>query len=248
MKRLLAAGAEAIFQVTRSFRDDERGKLHNREFTIVEWYRRGDDMQAGIDFLDALIQALLTTSNAARTTYASAFERTICVSPHLASVEQLAAAAAKAKVIVPTGMDDGDLDEWLNLLLAAVVEPQLGRDQPEIIYHYPATQASLSKVTRSPLGYDVAERFELYYRGIELANGFHELADSASQRARFEEVNAARAAGGRQILPMPERLLAALEHGLPDCTGVALGFDRLAMLAMGAKSIDEVISFPVDLA
>jgi elongation factor P--(R)-beta-lysine ligase len=248
MKRLLASGADAIFQVTRSFRDDERGQLHNREFTIVEWYRRGDDMQAGIDFLDDLMQSLLGTSPATRTTYAATFENTLGVSPHLASVEQLAKAAESAKIPLPVGMKEHDRDEWLNLLLAAVVEPQLGRNRPEIIYHYPATQASLAKVITSPLGYEVAERFELYYRGIELANGFHELADAAVLRRRFEEVNAVRAAEGRPTLPMPKRLLAALEHGLPDCTGVALGFDRLAMLALGAKSIEEVICFPADRA
>ena len=248
MKRLLAAGARAIFQVTRSFRAGERGQLHNPEFTIVEWYRVGDDMAAGIDLLDALMQSLLGTPPAMRTTYAEAFERTLGVSPHVAPVEDLAAAAGKAGVAVPAGMNDRDRDEWLNLLLAARVEPQLGRDRPEIVYHYPASQASLAKVVRSPLGYDVAERFELYYRGIELANGFHELADALEQRKRFEAVNAARVADGRRALPLPEQLLAALEHGLPDCTGVALGFDRLVMLAVGATSIDEVIAFPQERA
>jgi lysyl-tRNA synthetase class 2 len=248
MKRLLASGADAIFQVTRSFRDNERGQLHNREFTIVEWYRRGEDMEAGVDFLDALMQSVLSALPAARTTYAAAFERMLGVSPHLANLDQLAAAAAKAKVTLPVGMNVHERDEWLNLLLAAIVEPQLGRDRPEIIHHYPASQASLAKVTTSPLGYKVAERFELYYRGIELANGFHELADADALRRRFEEVNAMRASEGRPVLPMPERLLAALTHGLPDCTGVALGFDRLAMLANGAKSIDEVIAFPAERA
>ncbi len=248
MKQLLTVGADSIFQVTRSFRDGERGQLHNREFTIVEWYRRGDGMEAGLACLDALMQAILSTLPAARTTYAAAFERAVGLSPHLASVEQLATAAEKAKIVLPVGMNVHDRDEWLNLLLAAIVEPQLGRDRPEIIYHYPASQASLARVTHSPHGYDVAERFELYYHGLELANGFHELADAAVLRQRFEEVNALRAAEGRLTLPMPERLLAALEHGLPDCTGVALGFDRLVMLALGAKSIDEVIAFPAERA
>jgi lysyl-tRNA synthetase class 2 len=244
MKRLLAAGANAIFQVTRSFRAGERGQLHNPEFTIVEWYRVGDDMAAGIELLDALMQSLLGTSAAVRTAYTEAFERTLGISPHLASVEELAAATHQAGVAVPAGMNAGDRDEWLNLLLAARIEPALGCDRPEIVYHYPASQSSLAKVVRSPLGYDVAERFELYYRGVELANGFHELGDAVELRHRFEDVNAARVADGRRILPLPERLLAAMEHGLPACTGVALGFDRLAMLALGATSIDEVVAFP----
>jgi lysyl-tRNA synthetase class 2 len=248
MKRLLAAGAKAIFQVTRSFRAGERGALHNPEFTMVEWYRIGDDMQAGMELLDKLMQTLLGMSPAVRTTYAEAFERTLGISPHAASVEQLAECAANNGVAIPPGMPLDYRDEWLNLLLAARVEPQLGGDRPEIIYHYPASQSSLAKVVRSAEGYDVAERFELYFRGIELANGFHELGDAAELRTRFEGVNAARAADGRPSLPAPERLLAALDHGLPDCTGVALGFDRLAMLMMEAKSIDEVVAFPKERA
>jgi lysyl-tRNA synthetase class 2 len=141
-------------------------------------------------------------------------------------------------------MNVSDRDEWLNLILAKRVEPNLGRDRPEIIYHYPASQASLAKTVALPSGHEVAERFELYYRGIELANGYHELSDAQEQRHRFEAVNAARLADGRPALPLPQGFLAALERGLPDCTGVALGFDRLAMLAVGATAIDDVLTFP----
>jgi lysyl-tRNA synthetase class 2 len=248
MKRLLAAGAKAIFQVTRSFRAGERGALHNPEFTIVEWYRTGDDMQTGMDLLDHLMQTLMGTPPAARTTYAEAFERTLATSPQTASAQQLAECAATYGVAVPPGMPQNDRDEWLNLLLTARVEPQLGRDRPEIIYHYPASQSSLAKLVQLPDGSEVAERFELYFRGVELANGFHELGDAAELRKRFEGVIAARVVDPRPTLPIPERLLAALEHGLPDCTGVALGFDRLAMLAVGAKSVHEVVAFPLERA
>ncbi|MFO0790420.1 MAG: EF-P lysine aminoacylase EpmA [Pirellulales bacterium] len=248
MKRLLAAGARAVFQVTRSFRAGERGQLHNPEFTIVEWYRVDDDLTAGMNLLDELTQSLLATPPALRTTYAEAFERALGVAAHSATPKALAMVAETHGVAVPDGMDVEDRDEWLNLLLAARVERQLGRERPEILYHYPASQSSLAGVVRSPLGCDVAERFELYYRGVELANGFHELGDAVELRSRFAAVNAARAAVGRAALPMPERLLAALEHGLPSCTGVALGFDRLVMLAVGAKSIDEVAAFPWERA
>jgi lysyl-tRNA synthetase class 2 len=244
MKCLLAAGAKAIFQVTRSFRAGERGQLHNPEFTIVEWYRAGDDLHAGMDLLDELTRALLGTPPAARTSYREAFERTMQMDPHSATVDELCAAAESNDVNVPTTMKRDDRDEWLNLLLATRVEPQLGLNRPEIIYHYPASQASLAKVVTSETGIEVAERFELYYRGIELANGFHELSDAVEQRRRFEAVNSARVADGRSSLPMPESLLTALEDGFPDCTGVALGFDRLAMLAIGASSIDDAIAFP----
>jgi elongation factor P--(R)-beta-lysine ligase len=244
MKCLLAAGAQSIFQVTRSFRHGERGRLHNPEFTIVEWYLVGDDMQAGIDLLDELAQALLSTPPAIRTTYHDAFTRTLGVSPHLATCIDLASAAKKSGVTLPEAMDHADRDQWLNLLLSTRVEPQLGHDRPEIVYHFPASQASLSKVVKASGGHQVAERFELYYRGIELANGFHELTDATEQRRRFEAVNAARVADGRSALPLPERLLTALEHGLPDCTGCALGFDRLVMLAVGAKSVVDVMARP----
>jgi lysyl-tRNA synthetase class 2 len=247
MKRLLAAGAEAVFQVTRSFRGGERGQWHNGEFTIVEWYHPGG-MQGGIDLLDELAQDMLDTPPADRTTYAAALGRHAGVDPHVASVDQLAAAARRAGVAVPPGFDHRDRDQWLNLLLALCVEPQLGRDRPEIIYHYPATQASLAQVVTATDGTCVAERFELYWRGVELANGFHELTDAADLRRRFAAVNRARAADGRDELPMPERFLAAIEHGLPDSTGCALGFDRLVMLATGAASIDEVIAFPTERA
>jgi lysyl-tRNA synthetase class 2 len=242
MKRLLAGGATAIYQVTRSFRAGERGQLHNPEFTIVEWYRVGDDMRAGIALLDELTRALLGTPPAARTTYAEAFERTLQLCPHTATIDQLAATAEHAGVAAPPDMARGDRDEWLNMLLATRVEPQLGRDRPEIVYHFPTSQASLSQVVPSGAGYDVAERFELYFRGVELANGFHELADTAELRRRFADVNAARLAADRCVLPMPERFLDALQN-LPDCTGCALGFDRLAMLAVGAQAIGEVMTY-----
>ncbi len=244
MKRLVAAGATAIYQVTRSFRQGERGPLHNPEFTIVEWYRIGDDMQKGMDLLDELAQSLLGTRPAGRTTYAEAFERIVSISPHTASLDELAAAAKRAVVAVPAGMRLNDRDEWLNLLLATRVEPQLGRDRPEIVYYFPASQASLAKVIRADAGYDVAERFELYYRGVELANGFHELGDAMELRRRFNAVNAARAADGRPALPLPETLLAAQEHGLPPCAGCALGFDRLIMLARHSATISDVMPFP----
>jgi lysyl-tRNA synthetase class 2 len=139
-------------------------------------------------------------------------------------------------------MDRSDHDEWLNLLLATRVEQQLGIFGPEILYHYPASQASLAATTRDERGAEVAERFELYWKGIELANGFYELTDAAVLRERLLQVNAARAADGRAELPLPESLLAAMEQGLPASCGVALGFDRLVMLAVGASDIGEVLS------
>lgn len=240
MKRLLAAGMNAIFQVTRSFRAGERGRLHNPEFTLVEWYRNGDDMRAGITLLDELLQAMLNTPPTVRTSYASAFEKFVGIDPHRATAEELAALGVEP----PAGMRIDDRDGWLNFLLATKVEPHLGREAPEILLHYPESQAALARVVESEAGKRVAERFELYWRSVELANGYCELTDAAELRRRLDVVNDVRAADGRRRLPLPESLLAAMESGLPACTGCALGFDRLVMLAVGAESIGEVMTFP----
>ena len=244
MKRLLAEGMEAIFQVTRSFRAGERGPLHNPEFTIVEWYRAGDDMHAGIGLLDELVQNLLGTGPAVRTSYAAAFEKHVGFDPHRATPVQLASRAAKLGLIAPPAMRADDRDEWLNFLLAMKVEPELGCAGPEILCDYPESQAALAKIALREDGIRVAERFELYWHGVELANGYHELTDAEDLRQRLVAVNEAREADGRERLPLPESLLAAIQRGLPASAGCALGFDRLVMLACGAESIGDVVAFP----
>jgi lysyl-tRNA synthetase class 2 len=179
------------------------------------------------------------------TTYADAFARHAAVDPHLANCDELATAAERLGVAVPEALHRDDRDEWLNLLLAIRVEPQLGQLGPEILYKYPASQSAVAATKFRPDGVEVAERFELYWRGVELANGYHELTDAAALRRRLESVNVARVADDRPALPLPERLLAAMERpGLPPCSGCALGFDRLVMLASGVNTINEVIAFP----
>lgn len=244
MKRLVAGGMPSIFQVTRSFRADEVGELHNPEFTIVEWYRVGDDLQAGMQLLEELCQTLLGSAPARRTSYAEAFQQHVGLCPHTASLEQLARRTKDFNLDVPETLDRGNRDEWLNLLLALKVEAELGRDAPEILYDYPATQAALAKVVTRVDSIEVAERFELYYHGIELANGYHEVTDARELRRRLVEVNQARQLDGREQLSMPESLLDAMELGLPACTGCALGFDRLVMLALELGSLREVMAFP----
>lgn len=248
-KRLLCVGSGPVFEVTRSFRGREWGKLHNPEFTIVEWYRPGDDLHAGMDLLDELVQTLLDAPPARRTTYREAFARALGLDPHVAPVEGLREAGRERAPELPdTGQASSDIDfdnrdDWLNYLLSLYVEPTLGEQQPELLYHYPASQAALARLSEEQ-GDPVAERFELYYRGVELANGYHELTDANELRQRLTDVNTAREAGGRLALPMPERLLEAMtDPGLPPCAGVAFGFDRLVMLATGAKSIGEVTAF-----
>ena len=245
MKRLLAEGLSAIYQVTRSFRRDERGRLHNPEFTIVEWYRAGDGMEQGIGLLDELCQCIAGAPPAIRTTYREAFRRHASVDPHAASCGELARTAERFNVAVPDMLRRDDRDEWLNLLLAAILEPHLGATAPEILFDYPASQAALATTTKRPDGIEVAERFELYWHGVELANGYHELTDDDALRGRLEHVNRDRVADNRPALPLPERLLAAMiDPGLPSCTGCALGFDRLAMLVSQAPEIWNVITFP----
>lgn len=246
MKRLLAAGGRAIYQVTRAFRLDEQGPLHNPEFTMVEWYRVDDGMDEGIELLSDLCEDLLKRGRAEPISYRRAFEQFAGLNPHTASTEQIVAAVRAAGVEPPASMSLEDRDGWLDLLLVERVQPHLGQRRPAILYDYPASQAALACVRQE--NPPVAERFELYVAGIELANGYHELLDADVLRARNAANNALRVADGKSPLPEDSRLLAAMEAGLPAATGVALGFDRLVMLAAGAARLDEVIAFPFDRA
>lgn len=250
MKRLLAAGSGDIWQLCKVFRADERSAVHNPEFTMLEWYRVGFDMPALIDEVAELVQALLEVSGAParapqRLTYRAAFLEHVGVDPLAADRPALEAAAAPAAVPEAT-LRSLNRDELLDLLMALRVGPQLGRGALTFVTHYPASQAALARL--DPADPRVAHRFELYADGVELANGFHELADSAEQRRRFEADRRERQRRGLVAPALDERLLAALSRGLPDCAGVALGFDRVAMLATGAAHIDEILSFPYDRA
>jgi elongation factor P--(R)-beta-lysine ligase len=300
MKRLLAAGLEAIYQVSRVFRQGERGRLHNPEFTLVEWYRVGDSYEQGMQFTSDLCEVLLADYvkshesglplppgegrgegacavepsgrpvssrstltpcpspghpqrgswrgefAAERLTYQEAFRRHVGLDPHTAPIEDLMAAARECDSPPPSSLPPEDRDGWLDWLLSERVQPHLGVDRPTLLCDYPASQAALAQVR--PGDPPVAERFELYVAGIELANGYHELLDPAELRRRNVRANAQRIADGKRPLPEESRLLAAMDVGLPPAVGVALGFDRLAMLAAGADSVAEVIAFPFDRA
>lgn len=251
MKRLLAAGVGDCWQLARVFREGERGRVHHPEFDLLEWYRIGHDhhdLMADVEALlaTALEPAGLGVPAADRLTYAEALRRHAGVDPLAACTGELRAAARAAGLDDAAGLDPGDRDGWLDRLLTAAVLPRLPDDRPTFIHAWPVSQAALARTdARDPR---VAARFELYWGGLELANGCHELADAGEQRARFEADNRRRAAAGRAPMPVDERLLAALEAGLPDCAGVALGFDRLVMLGAGAATIDEVLAFPVERA
>lgn len=249
MKRLLAAGSGDIYQISRVFRDGERGALHNPEFTLIEWYRVGFDAHALMDDVSRLLTALLSPHYALRQperlSYREAVRVIAGVDPFATSVPDLLDCVQRHGVALPEP-PPRERDGCLDLLLSTIVGPGLGAGGLTFIYDYPASQAALARVKpNDPL---VAERFEVYLDGIELANGFHELADAVEQRARFERNLALRRDRGLSTPPIDTRLLAALEAGLPDCSGVAVGFDRVVMKAAGAARIDEVIAFPTERA
>jgi lysyl-tRNA synthetase class 2 len=246
MKRLLASGGQALFQVAHAFRWGERGCWHNPEFTLVEWYRVGDSMRAAMQLLSDLCHEWLARGAAEFATYSEVFQRYAGVDPHTATIDELRAACRARDVPAPDSLTGEDRDGWLNLLLAAVVQPVLGLRQPVIVCDFPASQAALARVR--PETPPLAERFELFIDGVELANGYHELLDTRELAARNAETNRQRAGDGKSPLPEHSRLLEAMRAGLPECSGVALGFDRLAMLVVGARDIGEVLPFPWERA
>jgi elongation factor P--(R)-beta-lysine ligase len=243
MKRLLAAGSGDIFQICHVFRGDEQGPIHNSEFTLLEWYRRDCSLAALMQEVDELLRALLAGIAGTSTqflSYEQVFRAALKCNP-LSDPDHTLAACARAQ-----GFDDGLVsgcarDELLDLLMGACVGPRLGMAGPVFVHRYPASQAALARL--DPTDPRVALRFELYLQGIELANGFEELADADEQAARFRADQEARAARGLVVTPIDEFLLAALRAGLPPCAGVALGFDRVLMIACGAQRIGDVLTF-----
>jgi lysyl-tRNA synthetase class 2 len=246
MKRLLAAGSGDVWQICRVYRDGERGSQHNPEFTLIEWYRLGQDHHALMTDVERLIGAMLPPARAfdrsERLSYREAMQLHAGVDALRDPVPVLLERLRSARIDAPAGLEH-DRDACLDLIMSTLVGPKLGRERLCFIYDYPASQAALARVRG-----EVASRFEAYLDGVELANGFHELGDAAEQRARFLADLRERATRGLPAAPLDERFLAALAHGLPECAGVALGFDRLVMCAARVKRIDEVLAFPFERA
>ena len=246
MKRLLCAGAPDIYQVARVFREGERGRRHNPEFTMIEWYRLGMDHVALMRDVEALLLELLepqrTVAPSVHVTYAEAFAAALSLDPLAAGIADLESALRDAGVDVPAALH-GDRDGLLDLAMATCVTTRFADDRVTFVRDFPASQAALARVSGP-----VAARFEAFWGPLELANGFHELGDADEQSRRFAD-DVAERMRRRRPQREPDRLfLAALEHGLPECSGVALGFDRLVMIAAGARHIDEVLSFPPERA
>lgn len=247
MKRLLAAGSGPIFQICKAFRNDgECGRMHNPEFTMLEWYRPGFTHIELMNETDELLQTILQTKPAQRISYADAFLQQTNLNPHTATLTELKQCVEKLNLTELTELDMVDRDSWLHVIMSHLIEPQLGQQQPTFIYDFPASQAALARIRQDDPS--VAERFEVYIAGIELANGFHELSNAQEQQQRFEQNLQQRVQMNYPIVPMDHNLLAALQHGLPDCAGIALGIDRLVMLASQAKQLSEIISFPLESA
>lgn len=249
MKRLLAAGSGNIYQLCRVFRDGEAGARHNPEFTLLEWYRVGFGLAQLIEEVEHLLRSVLAGVRelpmAVHYRYRDLFLQYAGVDGLTAGASELRACLNRHGHRPPAGMTDADdVDTWRDLVLTHIIEPQLVG--LVFVTDYPASQAALARIvaTTPP----VAARFECYLDGVELANGFHELSDVAEQRRRFEQENATRAVAGRPVMPLDERLLAALANGLPECSGVALGFDRLMVCATDAKRIEEVLAFGIERA
>lgn len=248
MKRLVAAGSGPIWQLARVFRREECGRYHNPEFSLLEWYRPHWDHHRLMDEVEELLAFLdISQVPLERLSYRDAVLRHAGLDPFSSSLQDLRAAAHQCGVADPQDvacLDDRDF--WLDTLMSLVVAPALGRDAPVLVYDFPASQAALARIR--PGEPAVAERFELFWRGVELANGFHELSDAAEQRARFAADRAWRQQHRRVCPPADAQLIDALAAGFPDCAGVALGVDRLLQLMCGASELQQVLAFGYDRA
>ena len=239
MKRLLAAGSGPIFQIARVFRDEELGRWHNPEFSLLEWYQLGIDHHTLMAEVDLFLQMMIGSKPMLKMTYREAFLAAGVCDPFIADLNDFHEVLARYHLQNVLSQDESDRDQFLFLLMSHVVEPYLAQlDVPCGVYDFPVSQAALARVSN---GY--AARFEVYYRGIELANGFYELTDSVLQEARFEADRRQRKLHALPEVQIDVNFIAALSNGLPECSGVALGIDRLLALALAQDSVDAVMSF-----
>lgn len=248
MKRLLAAGSGPIYQMSSVFRNGEVGRKHQPEFTMLEWYRPSFTLQDLIGEVSALLTYILNTPFIKTYTYQEVFQTILKINPHSATIPELINCAISHQFITTSKDLTLDKDGWLDLLMTHGVEAQLDQLHvgPIAITDYPASQAALAKIVNRN-GYLVGERFEVYYQGLELANGYNELLDANEQRSRLEQDNQQRIQLGIAPVPLDEPFLAALQSGIPICSGVALGVDRLIMLALNLKDISQTVAFEFTL-
>lgn len=248
MKRLLASGSGAIFQICKVFRDDEHGRKHNSEFTMLEWYRPAfsltDLMHETSALLNVCLAERFSDLRPMVLSYKHAFQDRLDINPLQATLQQLKDTARRVGLNLDLG---DDRLAYMDLLFSHMVEPSLGFDTPVFLTDFPPEMASLAKVKADDDGEQVAARFEVYIEGLELANAYDELVDAEVLRQRFMADNAERAAQGLTVMPIDEHLLAALPH-MPECSGIALGIDRLLMIAQNKLKLEQVITFPAEIA
>jgi lysyl-tRNA synthetase class 2 len=245
MKRLLAAWQVPMYQICPVFRDNEIGRRHNVEFTMLEWYRPGfslDELARELNDLVSVVMGYTVIFDHYR--YVDAFLDFVKIHPFTASCDTLQAIARDNGIFVDMGDDH---QGWLDVLFSQLVEPHLGKDLPTLLYDYPVATASLAKTTTDKDGNLVARRFELYMNGLEIANAYDELADGQALRVRFEQDNLARKQRGLPVMPIDDNLLAACD-ALPPCSGIAVGLDRLLMVKVGAETLEQVVAFPITQA
>ena len=245
MKRLLAAWQVPMYQICPVFRDNEIGRRHNVEFTMLEWYRPGfslDELARELNDLVSVVMGYTVIFDHYR--YVDAFLDFVKIHPFTASCDTLQAIARDNGIFVDMGDDH---QGWLDVLFSQLVEPHLGKDLPTLLYDYPVATASLAKTTTDKDGNLVARRFELYMNGLEIANAYDELADGQALRVRFEQDNLARKQRGLPVMPIDDNLLAACD-ALPPCSGIAVGLDRLLMVKVGAETLEQVVAFPMTQA
>ena len=257
MKRLLADWKKPIYQICKAFRDDELGPDHNPEFTMLEWYQPDYDSVKLMDELAELVTNLCQLAKLPggdkpqfeRLSYQQAFENFVGINPHQTTASECYQLAKSNNVEIPQGLGLTDeVNNWLDWLLTQLVLPAFNKNAFTFLYDYPASQCALAKIAKNEQQVPVAKRFELFFGEIELANGFHELTDAAEQLRRFQFENRKRKQAGKEQGRIDENLIAALHSGLPECSGVAMGLDRLLMVLTNHSSIDQVLSFSWDYA
>lgn len=247
MKRLLSLDIGDIFQLSHVFRHGEIGPLHNPEFTMVEWYRLGIDFDHFIEETLDFIRLFLGPLPSERVSFRALFKKHTDLDYLTATEKELATCAQEREISLPPDASSWNKDTLIQLLMSFLVEPHLGQGLLTVLSDFPASQAALAQ-TKMRGNEPIAERFEVYFKGMELTNGYHELTDAAEQRRRLHLANRARKAQGKESLPIDEHFLSALETGLPDCCGVAVGFDRLMMLRHQTPHIADILPIPWHLA
>ena len=257
MKRLLADWKKPIYQICKAFRDDELGPNHNPEFTMLEWYRPDYDSVKLMDEVADLVANLCRLSNIfsmdkvqfESLSYQQVFEDFVGINPHQTTARECYQFALSNNVEIPRGLAaDDELNDWLDWLLTQQVLPAFKKDGFTFLYDYPASQCALAKIAKNEQQVLVAKRFELFFGEIELANGFHELTDASEQLKRFQFENKMRKQAGKEPGKIDENFIAALNSGLPECSGVAIGLDRLLMVLTDNLTINQVLSFSWDCA